>query len=67
MERRKLITPAFHFDILKGLIEPLAEHSNYLITTLKKESLKDKTDVVPIISHVALNLICGKNNRTEPH
>lgn len=57
--RRKMLTPAFHFQILKKFFPTFCEHSQELVNNLEKELFKDKTDLFPIISKATLGLICG--------
>lgn len=58
-KRRRLLTPAFHFDILKEFFEMFREESDKLV-----ESLKEKTDkelnIIPISTQFTLNTICGE-------
>ncbi|RLU27446.1 hypothetical protein DMN91_001250 [Ooceraea biroi] len=57
-ERRKILTPAFHFHILKNFFDILAEESNRMVTSLK--NMKDSTilNLESFISHHTLNIIC---------
>ncbi|RLU27444.1 hypothetical protein DMN91_001248 [Ooceraea biroi] len=57
-ERRKILTPAFHFTILKNFFDILAEESNRMVTAL--QNMKDSTvlDLESFISHHTLNIIC---------
>jgi len=58
-ERRKLLTPAFHYQILDHFIEIFNEQSSILIEILG--STRGKTiDVYPYITKCALDIICGK-------
>ncbi|XP_047019503.1 cytochrome P450 4C1-like [Helicoverpa zea] len=67
--RRKMLTPAFHFLILKKFFATFCEHSEVLMKTIDKETDKDKTDVFPIISRATLGVICetsmGATNRED--
>lgn len=58
--RRKMLTPAFHFKILKKYINTFCEHTQVLLETLKKEADKEKTDLIPLINKTALRIMCGK-------
>lgn len=62
-QRRKILTPAFHFSILRRFVEIFNDHSDKLITQLRQESRNYKTNVVPLITQCALNTICGKSKR----
>jgi cytochrome P450 family 4 len=58
-KRRRMLTPAFHFDILKEYFEVFKEESDKLV-----ESLKGKNDmevnIISISTQFTLNTICGK-------
>ncbi|XP_068626931.1 cytochrome P450 4C1-like [Battus philenor] len=56
-ERRKILTPAFHFNILRRYFARLETNTGRLKKTLN-ENLNDKVDIVPIISEYTLNSIC---------
>lgn len=57
-QRRRLLTPAFHFDILKEFLEVFKEESEKLVTSLQREV--DKVlDIIPISTQFTLNTICG--------
>lgn len=60
--RRKILTPAFHFNILQQFVQVFGEHSKRLVSRLEAESKKDSTDINSIMADVALNNICGKHN-----
>lgn len=57
--RRKILTPAFHFNILRRFMNIINEHCRELITELE-ETDKSTINVVPLISKHTLNTICGK-------
>ncbi|CAG9805217.1 unnamed protein product [Chironomus riparius] len=56
-QRRKIITPAFHFKILDQFVEVFDKHSNIFIQNLKKSNGKP-VDVFELISLCALDNIC---------
>lgn len=58
-QRRKILTPAFHFTILKRFVEIFNEHGVKLITHLKEESQNPKSNVVSLMYQCTLNIICG--------
>ncbi|XP_011638786.1 cytochrome P450 4C1-like [Pogonomyrmex barbatus] len=56
--RRKILTPTFHFNILKQFIEILIEEGNHITQSLR--NVKDSTvdNLVSFVSHHTLNAIC---------
>jgi cytochrome P450 len=59
-QRRRMLTPAFHFNILKEFCEIFREESEKLIQQLKPLSGKE-IDIVPISTQFTLNTVCGKH------
>lgn len=64
-ERRKILTPAFHFNILRHFTTILEENSQEFVKLLEHEVGKDKTDIIPIISGYTLNSICETSMGTK--
>lgn len=60
-QRRKIITPAFHFKILEQFVEVMERQGNVLIETLSKLQGQE-IDVFPLVSLYALDVICGMGN-----
>lgn len=58
--RRKILTPTFHFNILKQFVDILIEESDCMIKTLKDVKGTVVKDLVPFMSEHTLNAICGK-------
>lgn len=58
--RRKILTPTFHFDILKSFMPVFEEHSRNIVKYLKRnvEEGNDVIDVMPMISDFTLYIIC---------
>ncbi|XP_050350003.1 cytochrome P450 4C1-like [Nymphalis io] len=58
--RRKILTPTFHFDILKSFMEVFEEQSKNLVKELEKRVSEglDVVDVSPLISDFTLYTIC---------
>ncbi|XP_023021612.2 cytochrome P450 4C1 [Leptinotarsa decemlineata] len=52
--RRKILTPAFHFNILQQFVKIFHEETRKLVDTLKKEVDEPWTDVIPLISQFTL-------------
>lgn len=60
-KRRRMLTPTFHFDILKEFFEMFSEESDNLVESLSREINKD-IDIVPVSTQFTLNTICGKKS-----
>ncbi|XP_052742428.1 cytochrome P450 4C1-like, partial [Bicyclus anynana] len=58
--RRKILTPAFHFDILKSFLKVFEEQSKSLVEGLRQlnKGGTDVVDVIPFISDYMLYAIC---------
>lgn len=62
--RRRLITPSFHFDILKDFLLVMSEQADIFVSVLRKFAKTGKEfDIFPLISNCALDIICGKINK----
>nr|XP_022906724.1 cytochrome P450 4C1-like [Onthophagus taurus] len=57
-QRRKMITPAFHFRILEHYMEVFVEKSKQLVNILESKSNGEIFDIYPYITHCALDIIC---------
>ncbi|CAH0554677.1 unnamed protein product [Brassicogethes aeneus] len=55
--RRKILTPSFHFNILQEFLPVFMEQTDVLIDTFKRETDKN-IDVVPYITQFTLHSIC---------
>lgn len=56
-QRRKIITPAFHFKILEQFVEVMEKHGEIFVEKLRK--LKNQeTNIFPLISLYAIDVIC---------
>ncbi|CRK87607.1 CLUMA_CG001403, isoform A [Clunio marinus] len=56
-QRRKIITPAFHFQILERFVETMDEQGKVLIEVLNKFNGED-INIYPFINLYALDVIC---------
>ncbi|XP_020298764.1 cytochrome P450 4C1-like, partial [Pseudomyrmex gracilis] len=56
--RRKLLTPAFHFNILRHFVDVLVEESNHMAKSLKESEETVIQDLVSFVSEHTLNAIC---------
>lgn len=57
-QRRKILTPTFHFNILKQFCQVFVEKSESMIKKLHDTNGK-AVNVFPYITDFALNSICG--------
>lgn len=58
-DRRKILTNAFHFNVLQKYFPIIEENDKLLLETLTSSN-GEPVDVMPIISEYTLNTICGK-------
>ncbi|KAI2473977.1 hypothetical protein C4B38_000071 [Diabrotica virgifera virgifera] len=56
-QRRKILTPAFHFSILQEFVKVFNKETARLVETIKQENKKSATNIIPLISQTALNTI----------
>lgn len=56
--RRKILTPAFHFQILEKFVEIMDDHGKVLIEKMEKLD-GQQVDVYPLVNLYALDVICG--------
>lgn len=59
-KRRKVLTPAFHFNILEQFVEVFDRNSNILVESLAKQKAGAPVDVYPFVTLAALDIICGE-------
>jgi cytochrome P450 family 4 subfamily V len=69
-QRRRLITPTFHFDILKDFLNVMNEQTEILIGILSKQSKSDEViNILERLSASALDIICesamGQHNDAQ--
>ena len=63
-QRRKVLTPAFHFKILEQFVEIFDKNSEVLIESLSKFGAKE-FDIFPLITLLALDVICQTSMGVE--
>lgn len=63
-QRRKILTPAFHFQILEKFVEIMDEQGKVLVGKLF-ESNENEVDIFPLINLYALDVICGKKENFD--
>ncbi|CAL7940657.1 unnamed protein product [Xylocopa violacea] len=56
--RRKMLTPAFHFNVLQQFVEILIEQGEGFVQTLKNEKGPVVKDLWQLMSEHTLNIIC---------
>lgn len=54
-----MITPSFHFDILKDFFNVMNEHADILVGKLSKMDHSKKVSLLPHIAACTLDVICG--------
>lgn len=60
-KNRKLITPAFHFQILHKFFKVFNANADILCEKLSNHDGKEAFNIYPYINLYALDNICGKN------
>jgi cytochrome P450 len=59
-KRRKMITPTFHFEILRNHYKIMDEQARVLVQILSDETQKEKTvELSPFLKNCSLDIICG--------
>ncbi|KAG6445661.1 hypothetical protein O3G_MSEX004038 [Manduca sexta] len=64
-ERRKMLTPAFHFKILKKFFMIINEQTEELVKAIQEEVQKEKTPVMPLVAKSTLRVICETSMGTS--
>ncbi len=59
-ERRRMLTPAFHFKILEQFIPIMNEQTNILVNNLRKTIRQPFIDIREPIVECTLDIICGQ-------
>lgn len=57
-KHRKIITPAFHFQILEDFVDIFNTQGDVLVSKLKEVTNKSSLDVYPFVGRAALDIIC---------
>ncbi|KAG4065113.1 hypothetical protein HA402_007510 [Bradysia odoriphaga] len=64
-QRRKILTPAFHFKILEQFVEIFDAQSRILVETLAKYDQKTEVEIFPLVTLCALDVICESAMGTQ--
>lgn len=56
--RRKLMTPSFHFDILRDFLPVFNDQSKVLVDIMKQQADKEWVDIVHLITLCSLDIMC---------
>lgn len=59
-DRRKIITPAFHFNILEKFVEIFDRLGNTVVEKLRTNSPNEMVQFYPLAVLYALDVMCGK-------
>ncbi|CAK1549418.1 unnamed protein product [Leptosia nina] len=57
-ERRKMLTPAFHFNILKRYTQSFINNTEQFLKEVQNEVTKDQSDLTSLISKATLRIMC---------
>jgi cytochrome P450 len=60
INRRKILTPAFHFKILENFVEVFEKQSSILVQKLKQFEGQGEFNIFPLTALCALDIICGE-------
>ena len=63
-DRRKILTPAFHFKILEQFIEVFDKQSSILVDQMAQFADGQLVNIYPLITNLTLDVLCGKNFNT---
>ena len=61
-QRRKMLTPTFHFSILLEFLEVMNEQADILVEKLDREVGEGSFDCFQTITLCALDIICGEED-----
>lgn len=66
-QRRKIITPTFHFSILEQFVEVFDQQSNVCVERLEQRATGECFDVYPFVCLAALDIISETAMGTKVH
>lgn len=58
--KRKILTPAFHFKILEQFVEVFDKQGTVLVQRLKEQATGKLVNIYPFVTLAALDIICGR-------
>ncbi|XP_012271223.1 cytochrome P450 4C1 [Orussus abietinus] len=56
--RRKILTPAFHFNVLQEFVDVFVDQADQLVNSLKAEGGSVVKDLLPLLTNYTLDTIC---------
>lgn len=59
-QRRRIITPAFHFQILERFVDIMDDHGKVFVDIMSKLN-GQQVDIYPLVNAYALDVICGNH------
>lgn len=59
-QRRKIITPTFHFKMLEGFLDVFNKEADILVSKLKSKAGKEEFNIYDYVTLYALDSICGE-------
>ncbi|KAF2897329.1 hypothetical protein ILUMI_08847, partial [Ignelater luminosus] len=66
-KHRKILTPAFHFQILEQFVDVFDHYGNILVKKLEQEVGKKSVDVYTYVTLCSLDVICATSMGTKVH
>lgn len=58
--KRKILTPAFHFKILEQFVEVFDKQGTVLVQRLREQATGKLVNIYPFVTLAALDIICGR-------
>jgi cytochrome P450 family 4 len=59
-KHRRVLTPAFHFQILEQFLEVFESCGNKIVKIFESEVGKESIDIYPYVTLCTLDIICGE-------
>lgn len=64
--RRRVITPTFHFKILEQFFEVFIKHNKILLKKIESKADGKIFDIFPFVTASVMNALCGKFSKKIP-